>query len=199
MQRLASRAQQSRTTRSTLIAAAHELFAARGYAAVSAEEIVQRAAVTRGALYPHFEDKRDLFRAVHEQLEAEMVASIGRDMAAATSAGAYELLVVGARSFLDTCTDPAFAQIALLDAPTVLGWAEWREIDARYGLGLVTAGLQGAMDAGALKAQDVRPLAHLILGALGEAAMAIGHADDPQAERRALEPALLSLLEGLRA
>jgi hypothetical protein len=28
-----------------------------------------------------------------------------------------------------------------MDAPSVLGWAEWREIDQRYGLGIVTAGL----------------------------------------------------------
>ena len=181
------------------MAAARELFAARGYAAVGTEEIVQRAAVTRGALYHHFEDKRDLFRAVHEQIEAEMVASIASEMEAASDGDAFELLVAGVHSFLDTCTDPAFAQIALLDAPTVLGWAEWREIDARYGLGLVTAGLQGAMDAGALTPQPVRPLAHLLLGALGEAAMAVGHAEDPPAERREVEPALLSLLEGLRA
>jgi AcrR family transcriptional regulator len=193
-----TRAQQSESTRAALLAAARELFAARGYAAVGTEEIVRRAAVTRGALYHHFDDKRDLFRAVHEQLEADMVASIAREMEAAADGDPFALLVAGVRSFLDTCTEPAFAQIALLDAPTVLGWAEWREIDARYGLGLVTAGLQGAMDAGALRPQPVRPLAHLLLGALGEAAMAVGHADDPQAERREVEPALLSLLDGLR-
>ncbi len=195
---IGTRARRSESTRSALLAAARELFAARGFAAVGTEEIVQRAAVTRGALYHHFEDKRDLFRAVHERVEAEMVASLAREMEAAASGDPFELLVNGVRSFLDTCTDPAFAQIALLDAPTVLGWAEWREIDARYGLGLVTAGLQGAMDAGALTPQPVRPLAHLLLGALGEAAMTVGHAEDPQAERRVVEPALLSLLQGLR-
>ena len=55
------------------------------------------------------------------------------------------------RSFLDACTDPRLARIVLLEAPSVLGWAEWREIDERYGLGLVMAGLQGAMDAGTLR------------------------------------------------
>jgi AcrR family transcriptional regulator len=199
MEQSGKRAEQSGATRATLLAAARALFAERGYAAVGTEEIVRSAQVTRGALYHHFEDKRDLFRAVHEELEAEMVASIAADMEAAGAPDSFELLIAGVRSFLDTCTDPSFAQIALLDAPTVLGWAEWREIDARHGLGLVTAGLQGAMDAGALERQDVRPLAHLMLGALGEAAMVIAHADDPVAERRAVEPAVLSLLDGLRA
>jgi AcrR family transcriptional regulator len=192
------REQRSDATRAALISAARTLFAEHGYAAVATEEIVGRAEVTRGALYHHFRDKQELFRVVHEGVEEEMVASIARDMQDAATADPYELLVVGVRSFLDACTDPSFAQIALLDAPTVLGWEAWREIDARHGLGLVTAGLQGAMDAGALRRQDVRPLAHLFLGALGEAAMVIAHAADPVAERAGVELAALSLLEGLR-
>ncbi len=80
----------------------------------------------------------------------------------------------------------------------MLGWAEWREIDERYGLGLVMAGLQGAMHAGVLREQPVKPLAHLILGALGEAAMLIAHAHDPAVVRAEVEPPVLTLLEGLR-
>jgi AcrR family transcriptional regulator len=196
---VSTRAEQSEATRAALLAAAGQLFAERGYAGVGTEEIVRRADVTRGALYHHFEDKRDLFRAVHEGLEQTSIAAIARDMETAGTADPLELLVIGVRSFLDACTDPSFAQIALLDAPTVLGWAEWREIDARYGLGLVSVGLQRAMDAGSLRRQDVRPLAHVVLGALGEAAMVIAHAEDPEAERASVEPALLSLLDGLRA
>jgi hypothetical protein len=60
-------------------------------------------------------------------------------------------------------------------------------------------GLQGAMDAGSLRGQDVRPLAHLILGALGEAAMLIGNSPDPDAARKEVEGPLFALLEGLRA
>src|SRR5919198_2496978 len=70
------KAEQSETTRKALLDAARELFAERGYTAVSTEEIVQRAGVTRGALYHHFRDKQDLFRAVYEQLETDVVAAI---------------------------------------------------------------------------------------------------------------------------
>ena len=77
-----ARAEQSGATRAALVAAARELFAERGYAGVGTEEIVRRARVTRGALYHHFEDKKDLFRAVHEELEAELAQTIGAQLAA---------------------------------------------------------------------------------------------------------------------
>jgi len=193
------REEQTEGTRAALLAAARELFSERGYAAVGTEEIVQRARVTRGALYHHFADKKDLFRGVHEQMEGELTAAIAAQLAEAAAEDPLAGLTTGVGSFLDACTDPRLARIVLLEAPSVLGWAEWREIDERYGLGLVMAGLEGAMDAGSLRPQPVKPLAHLMLGALGEAAMVIANADDPEAARREVEPSLLGLLDGLRA
>ena len=183
-------------TRATLLRAARELFAERGYALVGTEEIVTRARVTRGALYHHFRDKRDLFRAVCEDVERELTERIGAELVGIEEPG--ELLVAGIRSFLDACTDPAFIQIALTDAPGVLGWTELREIDARYGLGLVTLALSGAMEAGLIPRQELRPLAHLMLAALGEAAFLVANAPDRAAARDQVEAALLALV-GLRA
>ena len=196
MEAKTSKAEQGEATRGALMRAARELFTEKGYAGVGTEEIVRRAKVTRGALYHHFTDKKDLFRAVHEQIEAEVVDAIAAKMAGAEDP--IDLLVIGTRAYLDVCTDPAITRITLSDAPAVLGWEEWREIDARYGLGLVALGLQGGMDAGVLRRQPVKPLAHLMLGAMGEAGMAIASADDPQAARAEMEPALLGLIEGLR-
>jgi AcrR family transcriptional regulator len=192
-----SRAEQAAGTRSELMRAARELFAERGYAGVGTEEIVARAGVTRGALYHHFEDKKDLFRAVHEELERDLVASIGERIAGIDDP--WELLVTGVRAFLDACTEPALMRIALVDAPVVLGWEEWRDIDTRYGLGLVSFGLQNAMDRGLFRRQAVRPLAHLLAGSMTEAAMMIAHAPDHEAARREVEGPLLAILEGLRA
>jgi AcrR family transcriptional regulator len=183
-------------TRAGLLSAARELFVERGYAAVGTEEIVARAGVTRGALYHHFADKQDLFRAVHEQIEAELVAGIGERMAGVEDP--WELIATGLRAFLDACTDPAIMRVALLDAPAVLGWQEWRSISERHGMGLVSAGLQNAMDRGVLAPRPVRPLAHLLMGAMSEAAMTIVNAPDPRAARDEIEPPLIALLEGLR-
>jgi AcrR family transcriptional regulator len=190
-----TQADRSEATRAALIAAARALFAERGYAAVSTAEIVDRARVTRGALYHHFKDKRALFEAVHEQLEAELVTEIGRGLAGDAPARSFELLLAGTDLFLDACDEPAFARIALQEAPSVLGWQRWREIDAQYSMGLITGVLTQGMKTGELRAQPVEPLAHLLLGALGEAGLLIA-SGVPRAQVRA---ALLALLEGLLA
>ena len=190
------RPERGEATRSALVTAARELFAERGYAGVGTEEVVRRAGVTRGALYHHFHDKRDLFRAVYEQTELEIVAAIGARMDGV--ADPVELLVTGVRAFLDACGDPVMMRIGLRDAPGVLGWEEWREIGNRHGLGLVTGGLRAAMDAGRIVEADVRTLAHLLLSALAEAALLVASADDPAAAREEVERTLLALLDGLR-
>ena len=194
---MSRKAEQSEATRAALVAAARALYTEREYSQVGTEEIVRRARVTRGALYHHFKDKRDLFRAAHEQVEEEMVAAIVAAMEGATDP--VELLVAGAQRFLDLCLDPTWTQIPLIDAPSVLGWREWREVDMRHGLGLISAGLQGGMDAGVLRVQPVLPLAHMLLAALSEAGLMVATATDPSAARKQVEPTILGMIESLRA
>ena len=188
-----SQAERTEATRAALLTAARALFTERGYAGVPAEEVVRAAGVTRGALYHHFRDKKDLFRAVHELLEEELVARIGATIAGETDVVA--LLVRGTDAFLDACEEPSFSRIALQEAPSVLGWAEWREIDMRYSLGLITGVLRQGMETGALREQPVEPLGHLIAGAMGEAGILIA-AGTPRADVRA---PLMALLDGITA
>jgi AcrR family transcriptional regulator len=187
---------EAQATRESLIRAALELFTERGYAGVGTEEIVARAKVTRGALYHHFADKRDLFRAAFERVEEDLMERIGAQMKVTDDP--YELMVAGMRSFLDACEEPAVKQISLTDAPAVLGWQEWREIDNRHGLGLTQAALQSAVDAGVLRPIAVEPMAHLLVAALSEAAFVIAHAERPPEARDEVERALIQLVEGLR-
>jgi AcrR family transcriptional regulator len=191
------RDQGARATRDALVRAGLDLFAKRGYAEVGTEEIVARAKVTRGALYHHFRDKRDLFRAVHERVEEELIERIGDAMGMITDP--WELMLTGTRSFLDACEEPAVKQIALVDAPAVLGWDEWRQIDERYGLGLTRGALGGAIEAGVLRPLPLEALSHLLLASLSEAALMIASAEDPASTRQEVEAALVELLEGLRA
>jgi AcrR family transcriptional regulator len=192
-----TKAEQADATRSALSAAARQLFTERGYAATSTTEIVERAGVTRGALYHHFAAKDELFRAVFEQLEGEVTRRVAEE--ALTSADPLEQLRRGTRAYLDACIDPAVQRVVLLDGPSVLGWETWQEIEQRYGYGLVVAGVEAAIGAGLISAQPVEPLAHVLFGALTEAGMVVARADEPRRARVDMEAAMDRLLEGLRA
>jgi AcrR family transcriptional regulator len=189
--------ERSEATRAALLEAARELFAERGYTAVPTEEIVGRARVTRGALYHHFEDKRDLFRAVYEDLERELAERL--TAAAAAERRPERHLEVGCEAFLDACLEPAVQRIVLTDGPAVLGWELWREIDAQYGLGLVRTALEMAMEGGYIARQPVTPLAHLVLGALNEAGLYIARARDVKKARGEVGASVRRLLDGLKA
>jgi AcrR family transcriptional regulator len=192
-----SKAEQADATRTALSAAARQLFTERGYAATSTTEIVERAGVTRGALYHHFAAKEDLFRAVFEQLEGEVTRHVAKE--ALTSADPLEQLRRGTRAYLDACIDPAVQRVVLLEGPSVLGWQTWQEVEQRYGYGLVVAGVEAAIGTGLIAAQPVEPLAHVLFGALTEAGMVVARADDPGAARAEMEAAMDRLLDGLRA
>jgi len=193
-----SKAEQSELTQGALLQAAREIFTAKGYAATATEEIVQRAGVTRGALYHHFRDKEELFQAVFEAAERELVEKV-RAAIGSAQLGSWEGLSVGCQAFLDACLEPAVQRIILLDAPSVLGWETWRRIDAEYGLGLVRHGLQAAMEAGDVDPLPVEPLAHMLLGALNEAALLIARAEGVQSARAEVGAVVDRLLKGLTA
>jgi AcrR family transcriptional regulator len=194
-----SQAERSEATRGALIEAARPLFAERGYAGVGTEQIVRAAGVTRGALYHHFDGKRELFEAVYVQLEVELAERIASGALEAGAAAPLDAMRAGAEMFLQACTVPEVQQIVLLDGPSVLGWDRWREIGAEHGLGLIEATLQAAIDAGAVAEQPVRPLAHVLMGALDEAAMLVARAEDPEAARAEVGRTVDTLLGALSA
>jgi AcrR family transcriptional regulator len=153
--------------------------------------------VTRGALYHHFAGKEDLFRAVFEEVEREVTEQVAK--AAVSTPEPLDALRRGCQEFLDAALDPAVQRIVLIDAPAVLGWATWRELEARYGLGLTTVGLQAAMEAGAIARQPLEPLAHMLLASLNEAALLVAGADDPKTTRAEVGEVVDHLLDRLAA
>src|ERR671931_602326 len=193
---MSSRAQQSEVTRARLVRVARDLFARRGYNDVATEEIVRRAGVTRGALYHHFRDKRDLFQAVVEEIEQEVMQKVAETALAEGDPWEQQTAAIGA--YLDVCLEPAVQRIVLTDAPSVLGLADWREIEEKYGFTLVTAGLRSVIDAGYIEEQPVEPLAHLLLGALTEGGLLIARSEDRAAARRDVGDGLDRILRGLR-
>jgi AcrR family transcriptional regulator len=188
-----TQAERTEATRGALVAAARGLFGARGYAAVGTEEIVAAAGVTRGALYHHFRDKRDLFRAALVATEQAFLAQVGEAITGIERPG--EQLAAALDATLDACTDPKLARISFLDGPAVLGFEDWHAVIEESSLGLLVLMLENAMAAGELRRTPAGPLAQLLLGALNEAGTAIASGGD----RAAVGTALRALLEGLRS
>jgi AcrR family transcriptional regulator len=176
-----TQAQRRAATRQALLDAGRELFAAHGYADAGQEEIVERAGVTRGALSHHFGTKQGLFRAVVEAVEEDLTTRIGE--AAMEGTDPLDHLRRGCMAFLDAALDPAVRRIVLIDAPAVLGWESWREMETIYGLGLVSEALEVCMDAGAIPRRPIQPLAHMLLASLNEAAMLVAAAEAPEQAR----------------
>jgi AcrR family transcriptional regulator len=193
-----TQAERSDATRGALVAAARELFAREGYAGVGTEEIVRAAGVTRGALYHHFGGKEALLEAVYEQIEVEFLQQIGALVGPLEETDPLGALAAGAEAFVEASREPEVHRIVLLDAPSVLGWERWREIGLRYALGMTEAILGAAMAAGQIPEQPLRPLAHVLLGALDEAALYVAGAEDPDAARAEIAPVLRRLIDGLR-
>ena len=183
-------------TRKALLKVARKLFAERGYAGTATEEVVRRARVTRGALYHHFKDKQDLFSAVFDLEEQTLTQTVADAAVGHTSA--WDGMLAGCNAFLDACLDPSVQRIVLIDALAVLGWARWREIDAKHNLRLVTAALQAAMDQGVIARGPVDSLAYLLMGAITEGAIFIAHAADKPEARREVGENVAHLLSGLR-
>jgi AcrR family transcriptional regulator len=193
--RTRTQAERSESTRELLISAARRLFTEHGYEGTSTEEVVRQASVSRGALYHHFEGKRDLFRAVFEEVEREIYERVVAAIGSVTEVD--RRVSTGVRTFFDACLEPSAQRVALLEAPTVLGWETWREIDGQFFFGLISDTLRQGMETGHFERRPVEPLTQIMLGALTEAALAIARSADVAVARDAYTDAVLRLIEGL--
>ena len=194
-----TQADRSAATRDALVAAARRLFAAQGFAEVPADAIVAEAGVTRGALYHQFADKTALFGAVLEAVEADVARRLADEVAAAGISDPIEALRYAVRLWLEICVEPEIHRIALIDGPSVLGWAHWREVCQRHVFGLVQALLENGIELGRIRAQPVPPLAHVLMGASDEAALYVAEAADHGRARAEMINVLDQLIAGVTA
>ena len=192
-----TQAERTEATRGRLIATARRLFAERGFAATSTEEILGAAGVSRGALYHHFPSKTDLFRATFEAVEDDLTAQVLAVAAGSGETDPVRILELGFDAFLDQCVNPEVQRIVMLDGPTVLGWDVWHELDERYAFGTIKAVLTVAAQLGRIEEAEVDPLANLLLGAIMQAGMVVARADDPVAARGAMAESFGRLVSSL--
>ena len=171
--------ERSGATIEQLLGTARKLFAQKGFAGTSIEEIVRGAGVTRGAMYHHFKNKEEVFEAVFQR-EHEMLAERVRE-AATKKTKAWDQLKAGCDEFLTASLDPEIQQICMIDGTAVLGPSRTMAIDDPHSIGLITMALDKAMERGEVRKRPAMPLAQLLFGALCQGAMVVARSDDPPA------------------
>jgi len=187
-----ARAAQGAATARTLRRQARKLFTKKGYSGVNTEELVESARVTKGALYHHFANKKELYEAVVEDVEQELVEKLE---AAGAGRKPWDRLLSMCGAYLDACRDPALARMLVLEAPVVLGWKTWCNLEQKYE---VAAFARCLGEAGALS-EPAETLAQVILGALTTGARVIATSADPDKARAEVERTMDRLLAGLRS
>ena len=192
------RAEHASDTRGALVASARRLFAAQGFDGTGTEQIVADARVTRGALYHHFRDKADLFRAVMAEAAGAVAQRLIDEQLASEAASPLAEIQDGISGFLDVCVGGDFQRIVLVDGPRVLGSEAWDELVDRYGRGILEEWLDRCVQAGDLQEIPVRALARLLIAMLTEAGLAIARSDTPSATRAEFGLVLDRVLTGLR-
>jgi AcrR family transcriptional regulator len=191
------RVEQGQATRAALIGVATELFAANGYDGTAIPAVLDAAGVSRGALYHHFESKEALFEAVLQSVEAQATVKVTRAAGGATDP--LDGLRRGCAAYLAMCRDPVVRQISLIDAPAVVGWERWREIDEQHAFGLVKAAIAAIAADGRVKPELVDVMAHMVLAALLEVALLVARADEGRMTIRRGQEAIDELLTALFA
>jgi AcrR family transcriptional regulator len=187
--------ERGKATRAHLIDVATGLFAAHGYDGTSIEAVLADSGVSRGSLYHHFRGKDALFLAVLEEVGARVGGQVADAMRGA--ADPIAALRSGALAWFRLAGDPVVQQITLVDAPAVLGWQRWRELDEQSNLALIRAALTYAAGKGSIEQRHVDTFAHIALAASNEVALMIARADDPAAALQAGTSGLTEFLDRL--
>lgn len=149
------------------------LFAERGFREVSLADVALAAGVTRGAVYHHYGSKAKLFAAVAAHLQARVAEAV---VAAADAAGSSptDQLRSGSHAFLDAITTGDAVRVLLIDAPAVIGWQEWRRLDAQNS----ATHLSDALSSAGVPTDLLDATTAQLSGAMNEAALWIAQEDD---------------------
>ena len=180
-------------TRATLLSTARRVFAKRGYADTSMDELTAQAGLTRGALYHHFGDKQGLLAAVVAQIDAETDQRL-QAISDATE-DAWEGFRRRCHAYLEMSLEPEIQRIVLRDARAVLGSAS--PDSQRRCVASMRSLIDRLMQQGVVVQADPEALASLIYGSLAEAGFWIADGEDGNARLAQGKAALDLLLRGL--
>lgn len=191
---MATQSERRAATRASLITSAEKLFVNQGFEGTSTDDILAAAGVSRGAMYYHFPTKRDVFEAVFVATSDGAIRRSGR--AAKKSDSPLESLINSCLSWLKEVRKPQTATILIDQAPQVLGWERARDLEAETSLGLMSAGLRAASEAGEIDVPSIEIAARFLNAVLAEAALVALHGGK-KVSQKDLEASIRQLISGL--
>ena len=194
-ERMNKNVERGRATRAHVIEVATRLFAEQGYDGTSIEAVQASAGVSRGSLYHHFPSKEALFLAVLEDVGAR-VSQQGMEVAR-DAPDPVAMLRAGGLAWIRLAGDQVVRQIMLIDAPAVMGWQRWRELDEQGPLGVIRDCLAYAAETGRIEHRLVDTFARIVLAAANEVTLMIARADDPAAAVAVAERGFAEFLDRL--
>jgi len=193
---LSRREEYSEATRQALLVAAREIFVQQGYQGTGIEAISRAARVTRGAFYHHFADKKALLEALVIDIQGSAASTVvGR---ARSKADPWQRLRIGAAAFLEVCTEPAYRQLVIQEAPAVLGASRCRAIAEANAVGLFIAALRELQKIGQFNFDNVELAGRMIAAMICEAALLLADAKHPAQLKRQINSVIERILDSFR-
>ena len=189
-----SQAERSASTVSAILDAARKLFATKGFDKTSIDDIGAQAGAAKGAVYHHFDSKEEIFERVFDRALADVATAVAKS---ATGADPLEGMVNGTRVYLEQVTAPSVRRILLIDGPSILGWAKWREIDLRQFGEMTRAPLRQILGTRTTD-HELEAVLQLLTGAITEASQIAASARARKGRIEDLVGGLRILLSGLR-
>jgi AcrR family transcriptional regulator len=196
------RKENASATQAALQMAALRWFSEQGFENAPVGSICADAGVTVGALYHHYGDKKGLFAAVVEQVDAQLVqqALAARQTAIDSGGTPWDAFLASITTVLQAGTNAPLRRLMLVDAPAVLGTKVWGEIRQRQGLGAMRGSIAAIQAHGIFQGHDAERLARIVLGALYGGMDSLPAVDgDVQDALTDIQQSLEAMLEGLRS
>lgn len=177
-----------------LIAIARNHFTQYGYAKASLQSIVEEAELTRGAVYHHFRNKKELFRVVLEDVQREVAEKVERE--ALSSEDPWQQLYLGCLAFIMAAIEDRNRRIMLIDGPAILGWDVWREMDKKHSMRLLKEQLVMMQEQGYILQISTDALTYFLSGGLNEITLWLANESENLNHYHKAKEVLVAFLKG---
>jgi AcrR family transcriptional regulator len=184
-------------TRSAVLDAAKALFVAKGFEATSVEDIAKLSESSKGAVYHHFSDKKELFAEVFRASEAAIIQTTVESMV--ESAPPWDQIEDATRAFLRGYVADDEARALLRQAIGVLGWERVRALDEETALPILRGAFGELIRLGEIRPLPIDATSEMVFGLYCNAVLFIAASDAADSTSRDVETVVLALLRGLRA